>query len=545
MGKAISTAIVGLVIAGAAVCLITACAMFRSGQNPGSNAANGCDRTYSVSIRAGSVDGESHYLMGCVFQERKKHHLAIEAFKRAVQIDPGHAAAYNRWGVSLDAQGDYDEAVAAYTTALAIDQNLADVYNNLGYSYLLQGRFEPAIESLQKAVALDGGNQRYQNNLGLAYAKSGDYEAAFEAFSAGGDESKAHLNIARLYYRNRLYEKAAIHFSRASAEKPLDSETEKGFAAATSLAYIHETKSIENEAPLTQTAEKQIARRDDEDFYTIPAGAIETVEFAEIDDQAVRIKATDDFDDQDAQTTDTSSAAGIAALEEEHKIIEEALDTKSLKMFDETQAPELLSLETAHREKHSNFRIKIEVSNGNGVRRMARSVGDFLKRNGMRVARLTNADHFGHARTVIYYREGYHDEATQVQRLLPGLSHGGNLVSARLDREPVRVLIGRDLAAFHAALVREVDVEIANGNGVDGMAGRLGRHLRREGFRVGRLTNANHFEYQKTVLFYGKGKADQAMRIADVLPGDDRVRMVELDRTGMHVQILMGADMVF
>ena len=451
MGKATSTTIVGLVIAGAAVFLITACAMFRSGQNPGSNpgsiAANRCDQVYHRKIRAGSVDGESHYLMGCVFQERKKHYLAVEAFKRALQIDPGHAAAYNRWGVSLDAQGDYDEAIAAYTAALAIDQNLADVYNNLGYSYLLQGRFEPAIESLQKAVALDGGDQRYQNNLGLAYAKIGDYEAAFKAFRAGGDETKAHLNIARLYYRNGLYEKAAMHFSRASAEKPLDSKTEKWFSAATSLAYIHETKSIENKAPLTQTAEKQIAKHDDEGFYTIPAGAIETVEFVEID-QAVRIKATDDSDDQDDQTTYTSSAAGIAAPEEEHKIIEETLDAKSLKMFDETQAPELLSLEAARGEKHSKPWIKIEVSNGNGVRYMARRVGNYLRGKGFILMYLSNASHFGYEGTHIFFTRGYLREAYRLSQKLPGFQSLEEVPEIKDGNAEICIRIGKELIHY-------------------------------------------------------------------------------------------------
>ncbi len=447
MGKTNTTTIAGLVIAGAALCLITACAMFRSGQNPGSNAANRYERAYHGTIRSGSVDGESHYLMGCVLQERKKHRLAIEAFKRAVQIDPGHAAAYNRWGVSLDAQGDYDEAVAAYTAALAIDQNLADVYNNLGYSYLLQGRFEPAIESLQKAVALDGGNQRYQNNLGLAYAKSGDYEAAFKAFRAGSDEYKAHLNIARLYYRNGLYEKAAMHFSKASAQKPLDSETGKGLAAAASLAYIHETKSIENEAPLTQTAEKQIDKHDGEGFYTIPAGAIETVEFADID-QADPIKATDDSDDQEDQTTDAASAAGIAAPEEEHKIIEEALDGKSLRMFEETQAPELLSLETAHAEKHSKRRIKIEVSNGNGVRYMARRVGNYLQGKGFILMYLSNASHFNYEGTHIFFTSGYLREAYRLSQELPGLQSLEQVPEIKNGNAEICIRIGKELIQY-------------------------------------------------------------------------------------------------
>lgn len=385
--------------------------------------------------------------MGCVFQERKKHRLAIEAFKRAVQIDPGHAAAYNRWGVSLDAQGDYDEAVAAYAAALAIDQNRADVYNNRGYSYLLQGRLEPAIESLQKAVALDGANQRYQNNLGLAYAKSGDYDAAFKAFKAGGDESQAHLNIARLYYRNGFYEKAAMHFFSASAEKPLDSETEKWLAAATSLAYIHETDSIENEAPLTLTAENRIAKHGDEDVYAIPAGAIETLEYAERD-QAVLIKATYDFDDQNDQTTDALGVAGIAAPEGEHKIIEEALDANRLTMFDETQAPELLGLETAHGETHSKHRIKIEVSNGNGVRYMARRVGNYLRGEGIILMYLSNASHFNYEGTHIFFTKGYLREAYRLSQKLPGLQRLEQVPEIKDGNADICIRIGKELIPY-------------------------------------------------------------------------------------------------
>lgn len=447
MRQTIAPTIVGWVIAGSVIFLITACAMFQGDLNPGPDAANKDGYVYRGKIRAHTVDGESHYLMGRVFQERIKHHLAIEEFKKAVQIDPGHAAAYNRWGVSLDAQGDYDEAVAAYTAALAIDQDLADVHNNLGYSYLLQGRFELAIQSLQKAVTLDVDNQRYQNNLGLVYAKSGDYEAAFKAFSAGGDEIGAHLNIARLYYRNGLYEKAAMHFSKAAAAKPHDKETEKGLAASTSLAHIHETKPIEKKAPLTHTAEKQIARHNDEGFYTIPAGAIETMEFAEID-QAVLVKATYDFDDQDDQTTYIASVAGIAAPEEEHKIIEEALEAKSLKMFDETQAPELLNLEIAHREKHSKPWIKIEVSNGNGVRYMARRVGNYLRGKGFILMYLSNASHFHYEGTRIFFTRGYLREAYRLSQELPGLQSLEQVPEIKDGNAEICIRIGRDLTHY-------------------------------------------------------------------------------------------------
>jgi hypothetical protein len=189
-------------------------------------------------------------------------------------------------------------------------------------------------------------------------------------------------------------------------------------------------------------------------------------------------------------------------------------------------------------------RHRIEVSNGNGVRGMARAVGNYLRLNGGAAYRLTNADHFNYPKTLVYYQAGFQDQAARLLDLLPGIQTNDHLVAAHMAREPIRVLIGHDLISpFNEQVKYDFDVDLANGNGVNGMARRLGQQLVREGFKVGRLTNADHFDYQRTLVFYRKGQSDNARIVADALPGNPDSRLVELSATGNLVQVVLGADM--
>ena len=372
MRKAIATITIALVLACTTVALISACTLFRSNGISRFKISDQDAAKFLADTEARQADAESHYRLGCNLQERNKHYLAVVEFKTAVEKDPGHVAAYNGMGVSLDALGDYDNAVAAYSAALKIDQNLDYVHNNLGYSYLLQGRPDLAIESFKRAVALDDKNQRYRNNLGLAYAKSGRYDDAFAEFKASGDEADAHLNIARLYYRNGLFKEAKVHFAQASVLRPSDAAvTDRGIAAAGSLAEIHATtkKSPEvKENILVKKEEQHIDVFDDEGFYTIPAGAIEDLgveAFAELNLFEKSYDASIIGRNEAPMYVATLAQASNPeeAIEETGKILEE----KRLKLINEAQALALLNQDVADKTKRPEPRIKIEVSNGNGV----------------------------------------------------------------------------------------------------------------------------------------------------------------------------------
>jgi hypothetical protein len=86
----------------------------------------------------------------------------------------------------------------------------------------------------------------------------------------------------------------------------------------------------------------------------------------------------------------------------------------------------------------------VEVANGNGRRGMARMVGEYLKREGAKVTRISNAEHFAMVRTQLYFDPAYQAEAEQLAERLPVAPE---LIEMTEDyvHAGIRVVIGRDL----------------------------------------------------------------------------------------------------
>lgn len=86
-------------------------------------------------------------------------------------------------------------------------------------------------------------------------------------------------------------------------------------------------------------------------------------------------------------------------------------------------------------------------------------------------------------------------------------------------------------------------IEIANGNGVSKMAGNLGRLLLIKGFDVHRLSNADHFAYPRTRIFYSDGQRELACTLSKILFGPDIVCELEAyHRVAGRVEVLIGKD---
>jgi tetratricopeptide (TPR) repeat protein len=88
-------------------------------------------------------------------------------------------------------------------------------------------------------------------------------------------------------------------------------------------------------------------------------------------------------------------------------------------------------------------------------------------------------------------------------------------------------------------------IEVSNGNGVNGMAGRSADYLRSYGFTVGRITNAKDFSFNDSVIFYREGYLQVAEELARLTPGLQDLKKVDfLGRPAIGVRILLGRDLV-
>jgi Flp pilus assembly protein TadD len=471
MRKAIATTILFFFSACALMVVFSACALFQDSHRSTYVLTGSDAERFIGSIRARHSAAESHYELGCYMQERQKHKPAIEEFKVAVQMDPSHVKAYNAMGVSYDALGEHSRAVASYEAALRVYPKLDYVLNNLGYSYLLQGKADLAVEHFKAAVELDGANARYRNNLGLAYAKSGRYDVALAEFKESGDEATAHYNIAQLYYREGLYEEAKSHFEEAALLKASDPEIERGLMAASTLTEIlvnsneqgSSAPTDEKVPPSTlrgnvftvksekaaeaprQTSMVRVETRqlgpDESGFFTIPAEALSTYTKVEVVEQRV-----------DEVPVYRAALARVDYGQERREVLDRKMEEDLFARLTEAQTLELASLQAT--EDRVAPRIKIEVSNGNGIRRMARNVGYFLSGRNVILMYLSNARHFNYDETRIYYTPGYLMEAYELAQKLPGRQTLEEVPEVRDGNAEISVLIGKDLVP-HLNLFRK------------------------------------------------------------------------------------------
>jgi tetratricopeptide (TPR) repeat protein len=86
-------------------------------------------------------------------------------------------------------------------------------------------------------------------------------------------------------------------------------------------------------------------------------------------------------------------------------------------------------------------------------------------------------------------------------------------------------------------------IEIANGNGVHQMARNIGNYFKQKGYDVHRLSNADHFNYPRTRIFYSDGQRQVACTLSQMLFGPHMVcDLIYNGRKHGQIKILMGND---
>ena len=480
----------------------------------------------------------SHYLLACYYQERGRHKEALEEFRKVLLIDPNYVKAYNGMGVSYDLLGDFSPAIEYYNYALKLDPTLGYVYNNLGYSYLLQGNFDDAIPALNKAVSINNQDKRFHNNLGLAYGEKGQYDLALAEFKLTSDEAKAHYYMAQLYFRKGLFGESKSHYAMALTLNPSLTVVRTALKAADVLARIFEPMPIKADPkqlvipdqPMIgkEETEKLVTAHRSPEMMSIPGESVPSVDLAARNlkkeelltsvqsiaknDEPEKLTASNPSDMlSDPLSFQKANFEGIEKLYElqvasfrskenaihaarsiqelgyqtnissggngngdrwyrlitgPYETKDEALSHK-VKIEKEYQfspivtktasvKPELEKTLTskliAEKEKIVHLKdVSIEISNGNGVNRMAKKIGDYLKEKGLKVTRLTNANNFNHSGTRIFYRKEYDEAADQVAGQLPVVRSKEETEKFDRPNIKIKILIGKDLIPHHKA----------------------------------------------------------------------------------------------
>ena len=146
--------------------------------------------------RTGNTEAYNQYLLGNQFYNRNSiegYRLAVEAYQKAVALDPGYGAAYAGLAFAEFYAGDFsasaDESAAArqrgsvaVDKAIALAPDIADSYSARGWMrFSLTWDWTGSQADFEKALALEPGNATVQRRYGLLLFNLGRMSDAIAA----------------------------------------------------------------------------------------------------------------------------------------------------------------------------------------------------------------------------------------------------------------------------------------------------------------------------------------------------------------------------
>ncbi len=152
---------------------------------------------------------------------------SIDAYTRAIEMDPTRAVMYENRGVCYSRLGDQQQALADFKKVLSMNDPkvpLRDTYREMGVAYYRMGRIDDAIAVWKKGVKKAPSDPGLLNNLAVAYMQQKRYDeatsAAQEAFTADPSIPEVLNTMGEVSMVKKDYEAAVKYFTQAIKRDP-------------------------------------------------------------------------------------------------------------------------------------------------------------------------------------------------------------------------------------------------------------------------------------------------------------------------------------
>ena len=207
-----------------------------SGAMPGDEARPGATRAADTALRLDPLLAEAHYAAGYVRAVLLFDWEGAEAaYRRAIELCPSCAEAYDLYGRLCSGLGRYDDALALVRKAQALDPFTVRV--DLANVLLRAGRYDEALPEATAAMEFDPEYDRAQATLGWAYLRLGRTDDGIAALRRAVELAPDYAQwTAQL--GQALAEAGRVDEARAVL-RDLEERAATGFVAPYHLAFVH------------------------------------------------------------------------------------------------------------------------------------------------------------------------------------------------------------------------------------------------------------------------------------------------------------------
>ena len=165
--------------------------------------ATEAERGFNRAIESNPNYATAHHWRAEYFAATGRLDKAVDADKRALELEPLSLIINSGMGQFLYWARRYDEAIAQIKKALEMDPHFTAAHFFIGLAYLQMEMYEKAIAEFQQAVTLSGDNSFMIASLARAYAASGKQSEAQKIIETLTDKAKREyvspLDVALVY----------------------------------------------------------------------------------------------------------------------------------------------------------------------------------------------------------------------------------------------------------------------------------------------------------------------------------------------------------
>jgi tetratricopeptide (TPR) repeat protein len=174
-------------------------------------------RARDLFARALVVDPEyarAAFNLGQVNQLLSDESASLDAYRKAIALDPGDIDSRIQCAAVLIEHGDPDEAIRQLADVLRLDAANDEAYSMLARAYWDKAAWQNSIEQADKALALNGSNAQAHlwraDSLRQLAAVEKDEARMRELYRSAREEYRNFLNLTN--YTTRVHEWLAFHF---------------------------------------------------------------------------------------------------------------------------------------------------------------------------------------------------------------------------------------------------------------------------------------------------------------------------------------------
>lgn len=437
----------------------------------------------AYSVRHSTETPESYYQLGRYYQGQNRYEQALVAYRKALAIDGTYSEALNGVGVIYAMQGRQQEAIEQFRFAVKQAPNAAHIQNNLGYALYLSKSYDEAVSALKQAVALNPGNRAAHTNLALALEKAGDRGQAVQVMA---EAAKPEL----------------VKSAPPQAENVQQAQTVAPVPAPQQVLALPKDWGVIKQAEPSAEPHQQASMQPREQKIVVAQAASKPVPEVESRIQTVQAKSGDsELRKPEVKAQAASSAEPrqtVSSQPREQKVV---VAQAALKLV---PAVELHARTSPPAARVAEPPAQATVPAVKSLQ--LASVKPYEQTTVVAQAAQKPATEL-HVRTTL--------QASSVASLPAGAV---------------------------APAAKPYRIEVANGNGVSGMARVVAGFLHKAGEPQARLTNQKPFQVTSSQVQYRSGYREQAQSLASALPGQPAIAQSSNLRGDITVRVLLGKD---